>query len=84
MLNVKHFVSVKTFNTLVKKTRPQSVVAKEMYKQISNVHVSSVLTVIKNERSGHSNSFYFTWRFWFYYCNLLCLDTHMMFNDALF
>ena len=65
--------------TLVKKTRPQSVVTKEMYKQISNVHVSSVLTVIKNERSGHSYL-----GFWSYYCNLLCLDTHVMFNDTLF
>ena len=45
MLHVSHFVSVKTFNTLIKRSSPHSIVNKKMYKQISSVHGSSVLTV---------------------------------------
>ena len=40
-----YILSVKTLNTLVKRTSPHSMVAKDMYKQISSVHGSSVLTV---------------------------------------
>ena len=45
MLHVSHFVSVKTLNTLIKRSSPHSIVTKKMYKQISSVHGSSVLTV---------------------------------------
>ena len=45
MLHVWHFVSVKTLNSLVKRTSPRTIVTKKMYKQISSVHGSSVLTV---------------------------------------
>ena len=49
MLHVLHLVSVKTLNTLVKRTSPHSVVTKKMYTQISSVHGSSVLTVSSSD-----------------------------------
>ena len=45
MLHVSHFVSVKTLITLIKRSSPHSIVTKKMYKEISSVHGSSVLTV---------------------------------------
>ena len=53
MLHVSHFVSVKTFNTLIKRSSPHSIVNKKMYKQISSVHGSSVLTVKSQQKDPY-------------------------------